>query len=213
MSLGTVYLAGPMTGVPQFNFPAFFDAEHRLREMGWEVVNPAQMDYDLGFDPDTDKPQTNETYMRRDLPFLAACDAIALLPEWWTSKGAKDELAVARMCGLEVIDALDGEELFDYFGEWSDEQDPTPESPLLEALRIVHDDRGADYGSPIEDFTRTGRMWGAILDLEDDVTPREVALCLIGLKLSREAHQHKRDNLTDIAGYAETLAMLEGESA
>jgi hypothetical protein len=54
-------------------------------------------------------------------------------------------------------------------------------------------------------------MWGAILGIPD-VSPRLVALCLIGLKVSREAYQHKRDSLVDIAGYVETLAMIESES-
>jgi Domain of unknown function (DUF4406)/Domain of unknown function (DUF6378) len=235
---GKAYIAGPMSNQPSFNFPAFFEAEHRLREMGWEVVNPAQMDYDLGFDPDTDEPQSHEAYMKRDLPELAKCDAIALLPEWWTSKGAKNELAVAQMCGLRVIDTFNGLPMDDWAevatpenciadcgcagGQPADTCEfepscprcgPSPESPLLEALRIVHTDRGADYGSPLEDFTRTGRMWGAILDLEDDVEPREVALCMAALKLSREAHQHKRDSLVDVAGYIETLAMIEGEAS
>lgn len=205
MSLGVTYLAGPMSGRPLFGFPAFFEAEKRLTDIGWTVVNPARIDVDSGFDPETSPPESHETYMRRDLPLLVACDAIALLSEWWMSKGATNELAVARMCGLEVISALDGCRMPDDL--------VLPESPLLEALRIVHADRGADYGAPEQDFRRTGRMWGAILNLEEAVSPREVALCMAALKLSREAHQHKRDSLVDVAGYIETLAMIEGESA
>ncbi len=87
----------------------------------------------------------------------------------------------------------------------------TPESPLFEAHRIVHAERGASYGPPELDFERTGRMWGAILGI-GDVSPRLVALCMIGLKVSREAYRHKRDSLVDVAGYVETLAMIEGES-
>lgn len=84
------------------------------------------------------------------------------------------------------------------------------ERVLDEAYRIVHADRGVDYGDPSEDFTRTGRMWGAILGIPD-LTAQQVALCMIALKLSREAHRHKRDTLVDIAGYVETLVMIEGE--
>lgn len=87
-----------------------------------------------------------------------------------------------------------------------------PESPLFEAHRIVHADRGADYGPPVEDFERTGKMWGAILGTAP-VTPQQVALCMIALKVSREAYHHKRDSLVDVAGYVETLAMIEGESS
>lgn len=82
-----------------------------------------------------------------------------------------------------------------------------PETALQEAQRLVHGARGKDYGHPIEDFTRTGKMWGAILGT-DPVPPEKVALCMIAVKLSRECNAAKRDNAVDIAGYAETLAMV-----
>jgi len=81
------------------------------------------------------------------------------------------------------------------------------ESILEEAQRLVHGDRGEDYGHPIEDFTRTGKLWGAILDIE--VSPREVALCMVALKISREVNKPKRDNRVDAAGYFETLDMVD----
>jgi hypothetical protein len=86
------------------------------------------------------------------------------------------------------------------------------ETILQEAQRLVHGDRGADYGHPIEDFTRTGRIWAAILGL-DEVTAEQVALCMAALKISRECNRHKRDNMTDLAGYAETLMMVVEERA
>jgi hypothetical protein len=36
------YIAGPMTGLPEFNFPAFHAAAASLRARGFEVENPAQ---------------------------------------------------------------------------------------------------------------------------------------------------------------------------
>jgi hypothetical protein len=187
-----------MSGLPDFNFPAFFDAEERFASAGWLVVNPARMDVDVdGFDPTKSRAESHAHYMRRDLPEVARCDAIALLPGWEGSLGVKDELYVALACGLAVLDATT--------------MAPVPaESPLSEAHRIVHSDRGAAYGPPDQDFARTGRMWGAILGTPD-VPPRMVALCMIALKASREAYQHKRDSLVDIAGYVETLSMIEGE--
>jgi hypothetical protein len=85
--------------------------------------------------------------------------------------------------------------------------DLAPESITQEEHRLVHGARGTDYGHPIEDFTRTGQMWAAILGLPV-VTPEQVALCMIAIKISRECHRPKRDNLVDIAGYAETLDMV-----
>lgn len=84
---------------------------------------------------------------------------------------------------------------------------PTTESALEEAQRLVHGDRGRDYGHPIDDFTRTGRIWGAILGT-GDISPELVGLCMIGVKISREVNAPKRDNRVDAAGYAETVEMI-----
>ena len=83
------------------------------------------------------------------------------------------------------------------------------ESILDEAKRIVHGDRGENYGHPFEDFSRTAKIWSAILGI--DVTPEQVALCMIGLKISREVNRPKRDNIVDGAGYFETLDMVKKE--
>lgn len=85
-------------------------------------------------------------------------------------------------------------------------------SSLEEAQSLVHGDRGDDYGHPIDDFTRTGRMWGAILDLPD-VPPEKVGLCMAAVKISREVNKPKRDNRVDLAGYAETVDMVMNRKA
>ncbi len=86
-------------------------------------------------------------------------------------------------------------------GKWTEK-----ESILFEAHNLVHGDRGQDYGHPYEDFSRTAKIWSAILGQE--VTPAQVGLCMIAVKVSRECHKPKRDNLVDIAGYAETVRMV-----
>ncbi len=80
------------------------------------------------------------------------------------------------------------------------------ESILFEAHNLVHGVRGEDYGHPYHDFSRTAKIWSAILGV--DVTPEQVALCMIGVKMSRECNRPKRDNRVDIAGYAEALDMV-----
>ena len=193
-----IYIAGPMTGLPAYNFPAFHAAAKAWREAGWEVENPAEHDEKLdGFNAAKDTAKPHEHYMRRDLPIVCSCDAVALLPGWERSKGVKNELAVARMCGLEF-----------YHAETFARIDPTPpETTLQEAQRLVHGNRGADYGHPADDYARTGRLWGAILGLPD-IDPRICCLMMAAVKISREVNKHKRDNLTDLAGYAECANMV-----
>ena len=83
------------------------------------------------------------------------------------------------------------------------------ESILEEAKRIVHGDRGENYGYPFEDFSRTAKIWSAILGI--NIEPEQVALCMIGVKISREVNRPKRDNIVDGAGYFETLDMVKNE--
>ena len=80
---------------------------------------------------------------------------------------------------------------------------------LQEADKITSGDRQEDYGSPLEDFTRVADLWSVILGKK--VYANQVPLCMIALKMSREIHKHKRDNLVDIAGYSRTLEKLQDE--
>lgn len=86
-----------------------------------------------------------------------------------------------------------------------------PENILEEANRLVHGDRQAAYGHPLDDFTRTAQIWAAILGAP--VTAEQVGLCMIGVKLSRQCNAPKRDNMTDAAGYAATVQMCVEERA
>jgi len=89
-----VYIAGPMTGLPDFNYPAFNAEAERLRALGFEVDNPAE----------SKAPAcgTWEGYMRLAIAKLVACDIIALLPEWNESKGACIEKRIAEDLGMGV---------------------------------------------------------------------------------------------------------------
>lgn len=82
-------------------------------------------------------------------------------------------------------------------------------SILLEAQGLVHGDRGTDYGHPLDDFTRTAQMWSAIIGYP--VSAEKVGLCMCAVKISRQCNRPKRDNLVDLAGYAETVSMVIAE--
>jgi hypothetical protein len=91
-----VYLAGPMTNLPDYNFPAFNAAAERLRRFGYEVVNPAELH------PVVEDWQSS---MCRDIAVMLGCDTVAYLPGWESSDGAMLELELAKRLGKFIIDA------------------------------------------------------------------------------------------------------------
>lgn len=91
-SRNRVYLAGPMTGLPDLNFPAFHAEAARLRQLGYEVVNPAELNPDHG--------KSWEDCMRVDIPALLTFGTIALLPGWVDSRGASLEAYIAEKLGM-----------------------------------------------------------------------------------------------------------------
>ena len=86
------------------------------------------------------------------------------------------------------------------------------ETVLEEAQRIIHGDRPAAYGHPLDDFARTGRLWGAVLGIHD-VPAETVALMLAMVKVSRQVNLPKRDNLVDLVGYTGCIERIERERA
>lgn len=90
-----VYISGPMTGIPDLNFPTFNLAAAMLRKAGVEVVNPAEVN------PDSEMPW--EQCMRADIKALCDCDTLAMLPGWERSKGAHLEVHIAHRLGMRVV--------------------------------------------------------------------------------------------------------------
>jgi hypothetical protein len=101
----SIYIAGPMTGYPEFNFPAFFSAEDKLRKEGWTVHNPAAKDQEVELDAEAVKTgdasraiakgfDFREAYMW-DLEKVVYGDGIYMLKGWEQSPGARGEHAAA----------------------------------------------------------------------------------------------------------------------
>ena len=195
----SIYVAGPMRGVPLFNFPAFDAAATRLTWEGWRVVSPAELDRRRGFDPlelpiDFDWSTLPQGFdlreaVARDLENLQQCDAIYMLDGWQKSRGARAELATAEWLGLEVLHQTQPRE--------------ATGDILEEALAITSGDRQAAYGPPDQDFRRTADAWKSLFGW--DTSPEKVAQAMILLKLSRLQHSRKRDSVVDIAGYARCM--------
>jgi nucleoside 2-deoxyribosyltransferase len=93
-------LSGPMTGHPDFNYPAFNRAGEQLRRAGFHVENPAE-------NRAPSPAPTWQDWMRLSLAQLLRCDAVVMLPGWWRSKGARIEWAVAKLLGIPVFGVLE----------------------------------------------------------------------------------------------------------
>lgn len=92
-----LYIAGPMRGYDRFNFDAFEAACLDLERRGYSVISPHRMDLEAGFDPcGTLDGFDLHGAIRRDIEAIIATDAIALLPGWESSMGAKAEKSVAE---------------------------------------------------------------------------------------------------------------------
>lgn len=87
-----LYICGPMTGIAEYNQPAFDKAATSLRRVGYKVQNPA----DLGLRDETPWEQA----MKEALRVMLKCDGIALLPHWGNSRGARLEVTIAEQLGI-----------------------------------------------------------------------------------------------------------------
>lgn len=87
-----VYISGPMTGLPQFNYPAFFDMAEHICAIGYEPLNQAAQ---------PEQPSW-EAYMRHDIKLLMDADMVVMLPGWEQSKGAKIEKQIAEQLNIPV---------------------------------------------------------------------------------------------------------------
>lgn len=123
-----IYISGPMTGLPDFNYPAFNAEAARLRALGYHVENPAE-----------NPPQDSwEAYMDVCIPQLLTCDTIALLPGWSESRGALRERQVASQEGITITAAARIRARSAHRGK----NDQCPRNP-------VQSDRPIGPGSPV----------------------------------------------------------------
>jgi nucleoside 2-deoxyribosyltransferase len=92
-----IYISGPMTGLPDWNIPAFQAAAAALRAAGHDVASPVEIGKAAGLDENT---APWEAFIREDLRQIIDVDGVALLPGWHNSRGAALEVQVA--CALKL---------------------------------------------------------------------------------------------------------------
>lgn len=100
------YVAGPMRGYPNLNFPEFDRVSGMLRSQGWYVISPADHDRSLGFDPGDNREYTEQVYnelMRWDIGQVLSADAIYMMRNWQSSEGATVEFTVAKAIGITIM--------------------------------------------------------------------------------------------------------------
>lgn len=94
---GTIYICGPITGLPGLNFTAFAHAEERLNALGFNTINPHEIFRDVnteGFE--------HADYMKHCISFLGMCDRVVCLEGWEQSIGASMEVKCSHTLGKPV---------------------------------------------------------------------------------------------------------------
>lgn len=109
-----LYIAGPMTGLPDLNYPQFRDVAGRLQALGFDVLDPSTIDeqFPLKHDDGCEvvmgdggamfcecgaiERKNWQWYMRKAVGMLAEADGVALLRGWERSRGASAEVALAK---------------------------------------------------------------------------------------------------------------------
>jgi hypothetical protein len=214
-----LYLAGPMSGYPDFNRAAFRAQADALRAESYggmpvySVISPVELDEEDGTtdkeDPDmAARGEPTEGLwldcLRRDLIRIldANIDAVVVLEGWEDSRGAALEVHVARSLGVKVFDA-DGL----LVKEPTKYRPPTDENVAETAMRLVGGDRQDQYGHPIDDFTRTAGVINALYGTT--FGPRDIPIIMTAVKLSRVIQSpDKRDSIVDAVGYMLTYEMV-----
>jgi nucleoside 2-deoxyribosyltransferase len=170
-----VYVAGPMSGLPQFNFPAFDAAAADLRDRGFTVVSPAELDdpqqraaATASEDGDADKlPTRYEDFLARDAEYIVSdrVEAIVVLPGWEDSRGANFEVFLATSLGKPVfaypeLEPLHLEPRADFGGEA-----PALPSRLNGEERVVNEATGGEKGRKPQRYELV--PWEAVGDIAE----------------------------------------------
>jgi hypothetical protein len=135
--------------------------------------------------------------------------------EWATKRaaGVTQEIPSLKKDDVDLIAAMAGVPVDDHFVDIMKNvaEVAKPKSILQEADAVAGESRSRDYGHPHINHRRIAAIWNVVAEqyLKSPLTPRVVALMMIGLKLAREVNTKKRDNLVDMAGYIKCVDMID----
>lgn len=126
-----IYIAGPMTGYPKYNFPMFDECKFYLLktiDTSLAVLSPADINRANGIHEDSEVDnKLLRNIFAKDVLAIAACDRMVMLPNWQMSRGARIEYQIARYLGL-VIERYEpatmtnkNAALFPIYDTWFDE--------------------------------------------------------------------------------------------
>lgn len=128
-----LYISGPMTGIKDYNFPAFHEAAKKISEIGHCSLNPAE---DLDGNPlDPSYPYTKEEIhelFRNDVAYLLMVHGVVVIEGWEKSKGANVEVSVALLMGLPIYKIV------------GDDLEQIPESEIETAIVVKSKEKNAD---------------------------------------------------------------------
>lgn len=134
------YLAGPMTNIPYLNFPAFDAAAKVLRDAGYNLVNPAELDEEIERKRAMESPtgaSTQETWrrcLRRDIDIVLDdnCVGMICLPGWEQSGGARMETYVASSAGVDLYEYFHDEDLGEHMLVLIDRREAIKDAGIVE---------------------------------------------------------------------------------
>lgn len=98
-----LYISGPMSGVPEYNYPLFHRVKKHLQSFKYEVLSPADHKLEDGLEW--------IDYILKDIPWVFQADGVAQLDGWETSKGARIECLIAELRNLPIKHYLEWQPL------------------------------------------------------------------------------------------------------
>lgn len=196
----TLYIAGPMSGLPEYNYPAFNYAAGELRVAGFEVENPADNTIESEDYHDWVVGRLRDGlgvahHLRAGLAQLLRCDGVAVLEDWWLSGGARWEVTTAGILGLPVRSVDEWLRLAD--------AEPAPVKPSLE------DVAGAIWSTVVAEHERFGMSGPLTLgDWEEAYDNRSMADAVLALLPGRAEAEVKAEALEGMAKWFQIASRI-----